>query len=103
MPDKIVEDVSKESSKDSRKKQRKRKPRLLKLKPKLLMLKLLEMTRKKMSTIKKLLRTGLGSVQIVTSSTTTNPEEEALKVKVLLLPSFLLVRNVLMRLSKPEP
>ena len=67
------------------------------------MLKLLEMTRKKLSTIKKLPRTGLGSVQFATLSTTTNPEEEALKVKVLLLPSSLLVRNIVLQLSMPEP
>ena len=59
--------------------------------------------KKELSTIKKLPRKGLASVQVAISSTTTNPEEEAPRVKVSLQLSFLPVQNILMRLSKPEP
>ena len=100
MLDKIVEDISKESK--VKRKQRKQKLRSLKLKPRSLMLKLPGTIKKKLSTIRKLLRKRLGKVQVAISSTITNSEEEAPKVKVLLQPSLLPVRNTLMWLSKPE-
>ena len=100
MPDKIVKDVSKPKI---QRKQRKQKLRLQKSKPRSLMQKLLGTIKKKLSMIKKLLRKRLGNVQVAISSTITNPEEEAQRVKVSLQHSLLPVQNILMQLLKPEP
>ena len=87
MPDKIIKDLSKET-KDPRK-QRKQKLKLQKSKPRLLMQKLPRVVKKKLSTTRKLPKKRLGNVQVAISSITTNPEEEAQRVKVSLQPFLL--------------
>ena len=94
MPDKIVEDVSKES-KDP-KKTKETKAKVAKIKAKVTNAKAAGNNKKELSTIKKLPRKGLASVQVAISSTTTNPEEKAQRVKVSLQPSLLPVQNTLM-------
>ena len=101
MPDKIIEDFSKESS--NSRDPKKMKAKVAKLEAKVVDGKATGNNKKEAVYDKKLLRKGLGNVQVAISSTTTNPEEEAPKVKVLLQPSLLPVQNTLMRLSKPEP
>ena len=89
MPDKIVDDALKES-KDP-KKTKETKAKVAKIKAKVTNAKAAGNNKKELSTIKKLPRKGLASVQVAISSTTTNLEEEAPKVKVLLQPSLLSV------------
>ena len=101
MPDKIVEKVLKET-KDP-KKTKEMKAKVAKIKAKVTDAKATKIHKEKLSMTKNVLRKRLGPVQVAIYSTITNPEEEAPKVKVLLQPPLLPVRNTLMRLSTPEP
>ena len=66
------------------------------------MAKLLVTIKKKLSTIKKPPRTRLENVHCVTPSIIANPEEQALMVKVLPLPSSPLVQSVALQLLMAE-
>ena len=101
MPDKVVEDVSKET-KDP-KKMKETKAKVAKIKAKVTDAKATENSKKKLSMTKKLPRKRLGNVQVAISSITTFPEEKAQRVKVSLQHSLPPVLNILMQLSKPEP
>ena len=88
----MIKDISKESSnsKDS-KKMKEMKAKVTKLKAKVVNDKAAGNDKKETVYDKKASETRLEAVQSATPSIIMNPGEEALKVKVSLLPSFLLV------------